>query len=177
MSVREKMAKDVNKYTRAQTQGSSTPEKWNKAPADFFKFLDSGGNHRGGLVHHNYWITRHIINEWQTVEQRRVTQQIISACQQSCRKVKFSLMSVCSQGSPYDHYLWCNGPHCTGPNDPNPSPPLTVTSGCHHWRPVQTCLLEDPNPTGTDIWWLKRAARILLENFNHHFLKYWFGIL
>ena len=30
--------------------------------------------------------------------------------------------------------------------------PLLLTSGGHHWRPVQTCALEDlPLPTGTDI--------------------------
>ena len=32
--------------------------------------------------------------------------------------------------------------------------PLLVTSGDHHWRPIQTCSLQDPSPTGTDIWWL-----------------------
>ena len=38
--------------------------------------------------------------------------------------------------------------------DPQPRPhpsyigphPLLVTSGGHHWRPVQTCSLEDPTP-------------------------------
>ena len=38
---------------------------------------------------------------------------------------------------------------------PTPFPSyLLVTSGDHHWRPVQTCSLQDPpSPTGTDIWW------------------------
>ena len=34
--------------------------------------------------------------------------------------------------------------------DPPGPGPLLMTSGGHHWRPVQTCSLEDP-PTGTDI--------------------------
>ena len=29
---------------------------------------------------------------------------------------------------------------------------LLVTSGGHHWRPVQTCSLRTPS-TGTDVWW------------------------
>ena len=33
--------------------------------------------------------------------------------------------------------------------DPPPAPQL-VTSGGHHWIPVQTCSLEDP---GSDMWW------------------------
>ena len=34
------------------------------------------------------------------------------------------------------------GPYCTGP----PGPSLLATSGCHHWRPVQTCSLQNPLP-------------------------------
>ena len=30
------------------------------------------------------------------------------------------------------------------------TPPLVVTSGGQHWRPVQTCTIEDPQ---SDIWW------------------------
>ena len=29
---------------------------------------------------------------------------------------------------------------------PSPSPSRHQTSGGHHWRPVQTCLLEEPHP-------------------------------
>ena len=78
----------------------------------------------------------------------------------------FSLVSVCLfiGGFPCDHYLWWIGTHCTGflelalppvrirhstpPNFrhgiPRPLTPLLVTSGSHHWRPAQTCSLEDP---------------------------------
>ena len=41
------------------------------------------------------------------------------------------------------------------PRGPSPHS-LLVTSGGHYWRPVQTCSLEDPYPTGTDIWWQHR---------------------
>ena len=44
-------------------------------------------------------------------------------------------LSFCLRGSrasPCDHYPRCIGLHCTAP------PPLLVTSGGHHWRPVQT---------------------------------------
>ena len=32
--------------------------------------------------------------------------------------------------------------------------PLLVTSDDHHWRPVQTCSLQDTPQTDADIWWL-----------------------
>ena len=78
----------------------------------------------------------------------------------------FSYMSVCHfihRRSPCDHYSWCIRPHCTGSPSRHgalpqlalvsPSPPdmglgpqslphLLVTSGGHHWRPVQTCSLD-----------------------------------
>ena len=37
---------------------------------------------------------------------------------------------------------------------------MLVTSGGHHWRPVQTCSLYDPTCTGADIWWLLTRVRL-----------------
>ena len=37
--------------------------------------------------------------------------------------------------------------------------PLLVTSGGHHWRPIQTCSPEDPAPTGTCILCAPPEAR------------------
>ena len=96
---------------------------------------------------------------------------------------KFSAVSVCltfcSQGgSPYDHYPWCIGSHCTETSlrplaialPPSPGhgsslyrDPLSllVTFGDQEWRPVQTCSREDtPTPYA-----YKRAVHILLECF------------
>ena len=46
-------------------------------------------------------------------------------------------------------------PCCTSDLRPTPSPldisPLLLTSGGQHWRPLQTCSLEDP--PRSDIWW------------------------
>ena len=68
--------------------------------------------------------------------------------------------SVHRGGVKCDHYLQCIGHHCTGPYaSPGPSsispghqtwdppaltPPLLVTPGDYHRRPVQSCSLEDP---------------------------------
>ena len=84
------------------------------------------------------------------------------------------------------------GLHCTGTPLPGhrtllyiespPSPlsqvPLLVACCGHPWRPIQTCLLQDP-PTSTDIWWqllnhpcglCKQAVCILLKCFLVAFL-------
>ena len=82
---------------------------------------------------------------------------IFTARQRNCRKVIFSQVSLClsTRESPCDHYPGCTGPHCTGPNpwtsDMGPwtsdmVPTLLVRSGGHHWRPVQTCSLEETLP-------------------------------
>ena len=47
------------------------------------------------------------------------------------------------------------------------NPPLLVTSGSHHWRPVQTFSLQDPHPTGSDIWWLLKQVRSLQAGRTH----------
>ena len=65
---------------------------------------------------------------------------------------------------PCSHYPWRILPDCTGPflktwylavqGPPQvPVPPL-VKSRDHHWRPVQTCSLQDPFSTNAYIWWL-----------------------
>ena len=78
-------------------------------------------------------------------------------------------------------------PHVTGPWSPNPplllqtwdlavqgppGPSLLATSGCHHWRPVQTCSLQNPLPhqyrhlVATEAHTVgKWVVRILLECF------------
>ena len=54
--------------------------------------------------------------------------------------------------SQYDHYPWCNIPHCTRPSLGHQTwDPLLVTSGGDPWRPVQTCSIGDTPPC--DIWW------------------------
>ena len=45
-----------------------------------------------------------------------------------------------------------HGPHWTGT-------PLLVTYGGHHWRPVQTCSLQDCSPTSAFIWWPLKYVR------------------
>ena len=90
-------------------------------------------------------------------------------------------LCVHREGIPCDRYPSCIGPHCTGPpgSGPScrhgtwgPSMPLLVTTGGHHWRPVQTSSLEDPPPS-TDIWWLPKhvgwQAHILLESMFSYF--------
>ena len=94
---------------------------------------------------------------------------VITAHQQSCGKVMFSVISVCPSfcqwGVPCDHYPWCIRAHhrnslaryFTGlwislyrPSghgtalyrDP-PAHPELMTSGGQDWRSVQTCSSED----------------------------------
>ena len=62
----------------------------------------------------------------------------ITARQRCCGKVIFSAACVCQsvcpqRGSLWDHYLWCIGPHCTGPF-PQLHPPNyeTITHGALH---------------------------------------------
>ena len=57
------------------------------------------------------------------------------------------------------------GPHSPDMrHETSPSPghetwyPLLVTSGGDHWRPIQTCSLED-DPTTTDICWLLKYVQ------------------
>ena len=115
--------------------------------------------------------------------------RIITARQRSCGKVMYSQVCVSvDRGLPCGCYPWCIGPHCTGflalsprhqtwslgsnPTTPRHQSwdsqpiPLLVSSGGPHWRPVQTCSLEDTphrhlvaeaRTVG------KQAARILLE--------------
>ena len=82
------------------------------------------------------------------------------------RECFHSCLSVCSWGSPWDHYPWFIGTSLYSPLapawrpsehqtwDPSPwacplwtsdmGPLLLVTSGGHPTRPVQTCLYMDP---------------------------------
>ena len=77
----------------------------------------------------------------------------------SCGKVMYSYVSVsqsvCPQGDSHVTItqdamdLTVHGPHTSDMEPPWPWPwpcPLLVTSGGHHWRPVQTFSLEDPPP-------------------------------
>ena len=71
------------------------------------------------------------------------------------------------------------GPHVTITHDhvldlivQTPPPPtwdlrIPVTSGGHHWKPVQTCSLQDPLPTSADIWRLLKQARSLAVGGTH----------
>ena len=86
--------------------------------------------------------------------------------------------------SPCHHYPWCICPHCTGSLlalDPSrngtwgpPGLPQLVTSGDHHWRPVQTCSLDLTVQSPHWYWHLiatkactvgRRVVHILLECF------------
>ena len=63
-------------------------------------------------------------------------------------------------------------------NRPTPLPEmgpisLLLTSDGHHWRPVQTCLLQDSTPTNTDIWWIPK--HILLAS--GQYVSYWNSVL
>ena len=83
---------------------------------------------------------------------------IITARQWSCGKVMVLYMSVHQSVCPQGDYPWFIGTHCTdpcpspalymGPQGP-PLPLLLVTSGSHHWRPVQTCSLQYSPPVLT----------------------------
>ena len=66
-----------------------------------------------------------------------------------------------------------------GPPGPGPTPPrhgiwdtLLVTSGDHHWRPVQACSLLDIS-TGTDIWWPPKQVRLVRWGY----ASYWNAFL
>ena len=68
-------------------------------------------------------------------------------------------------GPPCGHQTWDPSPrhqtsdphHGQQAWDPQPVHYL-VTSGGHHWKPVQTCSFEDPPaPPGSEIWWPKRV--------------------
>ena len=65
---------------------------------------------------------------------------------------------VCHTGGPVPchHYPWCIEPRCTYPPPPHTHTsdlgtylplPLLLTSSGHHWKPVQTCSLEDLPPS------------------------------
>ena len=66
--------------------------------------------------------------------------------------------------------------HQTWKPQPQPWPSLLVTSGGHHWTPVQASSFEDlPEPhlvlaIEAPYGWRKRAVRILLECFTVHII-------
>ena len=112
-----------------------------------------------GRVHVNYYI------------KHNSSIVIFGARQQIFGKVMFSVVSVsqsfCSRAfspAPPPHPSPDMGTHCAGTPPPShlwtwnltvqgPPPPLRVTSGGHHWRPVQSCSLQD-TPIIADILWL-----------------------
>ena len=55
----------------------------------------------------------------------------------------------------------------------DPPSPLLVTSGGHHWRPVQTCSLDltvqGASPITTDIWWPPKHIQLA----NGQYASYW----
>ena len=81
-------------------------------------------------------------------------------------------------GVPCTHYPWCIGPHMALSPNPTLLPvrgredrlsPLVTFDG-HHWRPVQTCSLQDLMAVTSSGCWsrydhCKRALRILLDYF------------
>ena len=109
--------------------------------------------------------------------------KIITARQRSCRNVIYSVVIV--RHSVHKKGVGSQVTITHGPPQPpctpdmglprpahqtwdHPPQPLAVTSGGHHWRRVQTCSLEDPTPTSTDIWWpLKHIPLVvgILEGF------------
>ena len=109
---------------------------------------------------------------------------IVTAHQRSCRIIMFSLVSVCSQrgGGPMwpiskMHWASLYRPPSTAPGIRHGTWwPLLLTSGGHHWRPVQTCSFEDLSPHW--YWHLvvealmvgKPVVRILLECFLFNYL-------
>ena len=106
---------------------------------------------------------------------------VFTARKRSCGKVMFSQLSVilferCALGHGYPpitrHGTFSHYWHLvviTG--DMGPTPSLLLTSGGHHWRPVQTCSLEDlprnrylQQVVATETCTVsKRVVRILLE--------------
>ena len=108
--------------------------------------------------------------------------KIITARQRSCQNVIYSVVIVrnsvhkgvgsqvtITHGPPQPPCTPDMGlPRPTHQTWDHPPQPLAVTSGGHHWRLVQTCSLEDPTPTSTDIWWpLKHIPLVvgILEGF------------
>ena len=59
---------------------------------------------------------------------------------------------------------------------PDPSP-LLLTSGGHHWRPVQACsfdlTVQPPAPTTTDIWWPPMNIQLT----SGQYVSYWNAFL
>ena len=106
----------------------------------------------------------------------------VTTCQWSCEKVMFSVLSFCLQwGGSGGSMLLLPMVHSTslyraplspwyGPTRPSTweltvhgDPPLLVTCGGHHWRPVNTWSHQALTSGG--YWSRKWAVRILLECF------------
>ena len=72
---------------------------------------------------------------------------IITANKRSCGKVIFSRTCVCHsvQVEGRVHYPWCIWKYEYSPGTRHGTYPplLLLTSGGHHWRPVQSCSLEN----------------------------------
>ena len=51
-----------------------------------------------------------------------------------------------------------------------------MTSGGHQWRPVQTCSLEDPPTTSTDIWWPPKHVQLASGRYSSHWNAFLFGL-
>ena len=51
---------------------------------------------------------------------------------------------------------------------------LLLTSGGHHWRPVQTCSLEYLPPTSTDTYWQPPKHMQLASS---QYASYWYAVL
>ena len=82
---------------------------------------------------------------------------IITARKRSCGKVMFSQVSVCYSVQWGEGLVprWDLVPTLTpdmGPGYLLP-PPLLLTSGGHHWRPVQLYSLDDIPPTQPSWYW------------------------
>ena len=114
----------------------------------------------------------------------------ITARKRSCGKVMFSHVSVCHsvQGDP----MWPLPMMYWDMGTPPPAPryqtwvvitgnmgptSLLLTSGGHHWRPVQTCSLEDQpplHPSGTGLYWWP-PKRVWLAS--GQYASYWNTVL
>ena len=70
--------------------------------------------------------------------------------------------------------LVTSGGHHWGPVQTISPPLLLVTPGGHHWRSVQTRLLQDPPPTSGDIWWLLKQVR---SAYAGGYVSYWNAFL